>query len=407
VRRVLRDIVFVFLGLCAPFITIASDCEFVQDQLLSCGCDDTLDVLGVTEDLLSQQRYGPLADVLERFLMDCPQQVLFYEQYVQVLALLERNIGHSIADNGNDVVPEWLFSSDLKLQAGFGNNFNRAPKVSYLQLTIPNFPVIRIDTQLKSKETFASQFQLMTQGRRQVSPSSQFLFGGSLFSRESGRDGFSDYQGGGMLAEYLTEMDDVVGFKVAMGLNVLRYANDQYVYMGDFRLDQQWRTGFVCDAETGQRVFAQAQDNEAFVTSYYGEINTGLICRAKDAEYRLNLAVGVDWGGRSRPGGTQWQTRGGISGLWAMNMIQSGSFMRVHANLLNFNDLESYSPWLNDGVKREIQKYQLGFIYQWPLGIFSPYVDGVINMTWQESKSNISLFDVDYFEIWSGVSIRW
>jgi len=407
VKQVLSNIFFVFLGLYTTSIAIAGDCKFVQNQTLSCGCDEVAGVLGITEDLISQQRYGQLADILERFLMDCPRQTLIYEQYVQVLVLLDHGVVRSFVENDNDEVPEWISSSGLKIQAGWGDNFSRAPKQSFVWLSIPNFPEIRIDTKLSSKESFGSQFQLMVQGVRQESPSSQLLLGGSLFSRESGQAGYSDYQGGEVLFEYRSELSDVVGFKVAMGLDVLRYANDQYIYMGDLRLGQQWRTGFVCDAETGQRLFSQVQGNEAFNFNYYGEVNTGLVCKVNDVQYRLNLAVGADWGRRSRPGGTQWQTRGSVSGLWAMDMIQPGGSMRINANVLNFNDSESYSPWLKGGAKREIQKYQLGLTYQWPLGIFSRYIDGVIDMTWQESKSNISLFNVDYLEIWSGVSIRW
>jgi hypothetical protein len=389
-------------------VSAAGACDATQNEGAVQACSQNPDELvRYSALLIAKRRYTEAADLLERLLMQHPDTVGAEQQYNQALAGIDDPEGFQ-APRQQAAPQPWQINAGLQVRGGYGSNLNQAPSRSTVQLTLPSQTLnLELLPQFQKQEGFGVETQLTGSGVRTVHDGLQWQLVGELFNRKTDYGGYADYQGANLLTSLIHYGESGVETGATLGLNALRYDSNVYLYTAQMLLRHAGSKGTYCRPQMGVDALWQRLHGSPLLDSRYAGLMTGVLCDTQAGFYNAAISAGWDWASSQRPGGDQQRVKLEVTGIWAMDAMVQGSFIKANANLLLSDDMQPYSPLLNNNVTRYVNRTSLIMDYDWPLKQVADNWRGVATVKWQNQNSNISLFESDALEGWLGVRIVW
>lgn len=401
-----NKIIALALSFCCPVPCIANPCIPVQSQ----GCSQSIDEqVRQAAALNASQHYMEAADLLERVLMQHPDNSGAIEQYSLALARMDaaRGIVHERPEP-NAHSRDWQVNTGLQLRGGYSNNLNQAPTNPILQLTFPSGSVaVALLPQFRQQAGFGTEAQLSGNAVRTVANALQWQVKGELFNRQTDYGGYADYQGSNVLTSLMQQGKNGSETGVALGFNALRYDNDVYLYTGQLMLRHAGEKGSYCQPQGGMDLLWQRQHHVPLLDSRYIGLMAGLLCDTRLGLYNASISGGWDWATSLRPGGDQLRGKLELTGIWSSDALSQDSFIKASASMLQSHDQKAYSAWLSNGAARHVNRVGVGLDYDWSLKWVADNWRGVASVKWQSQTSNISLFQMETLEGWLGVRMVW
>jgi hypothetical protein len=397
-----------FTALTSSF-ALANTCDSQQlnDPASSCHKSPEQQVQMAAE-LNAMQHYIQAADLIERLLMQYPQTQGAAEQYQLALAGMEGK--HPVAITVQPLKQQnaWQINTALQLRTGYSSNLNQAPSSSSVQLTLPTGPIaLNLLPQFQQQGGVGGETLLSANAMRGFANNLQWQIKGDLYGRETGSGGYADYQGTNLLSSLMSHHDNGSETGVAVGFNALHYNVDTYLFASQLMLRHTGTKRLYCKPQTGLDLLWQRQQGNPLLDSHYNGLMVGGLCDTPLGYYSVNLGAGWDWAASQRPGGDQLRGKIDITGIWSTPFISATSFIKATASYQESKDMQAYSPWLNYGATRQLNRLGLGLDYDWPLDVIVHNWRGVASVKWQNQDSNISLFTMNALEGWLGVRTAW
>lgn len=373
-------------------------------------CDNPAARLQQAAALNAAQRFTEAADLLESLLMADPDNTDALELYRQALIGMDRR-GEQQSTATNEQhdagASDWRTGGSMLVRAGYGSNLNQAPTQSTIQLTLPAQSIaLELDSEFLRQAGFGFETQLVGNAIKALSSEWNWQIRGELYNRETGYEGFADYQGANVMS-MLTRAAEGTESGAALAIDGLRYGGDTYLYTARLLLRHAGRKIGQCRPQYGLDGLWQRQHDSPFLDSRYAGVMLGGWCDTDWGYYSAALSAGWDWADPQRPGGNQQRTRLEIIGSWPTDIWVEDSYLSARVSYLHGLDMEAYSPWLSRGADRTIDRIGLGLDYEWTLGWIGKDWRGIANVNWQNQDSNIELFQTNAVEGWLGVKVVW
>ncbi len=293
---------------------------------------------------------------------------------------------------------DWQGRGSLTLRLGRENNLNSAPSPDALTLTLPSGDaVLLLADRFRARAGAAALVEASGQVAKALEGGAALQFHGEARLRASPSVSDTDYQQ--VQAVVARSQPFTAGDALfSLGATQLRYGGDDLYQTLRVAASRDWRFG-ICRPRLGlegeSRRYPVAPELEGRSLG----VGAGLACSL--GLDRLTLAVrgGRDAARRaSRPGGDQ--RHADLRLAWARS-LGSG---RLQANLLwsRQQDASGYSPLLENGATRRIDRLSLRLEYAYPV---APGWAFLVSLDGMAQRSNLPLFDLSGRAFYLGV--RW
>ena len=395
------------MGTCVPAWAVECDSQKTNDPTSACHKPPAQQVK-LAAALNAKQHYIEAADLIERLLMQYPQAEGAVEQYQIALAGMEGQHPVSVTVQPIPQQSAWQVNTALQMRSGYSSNLNQAPGSSSVQFTLPTGPVyLNLLPQYRTQGGVGGEGLLSSNAIKGIGDHLQWQLKGDLYGRETGNGGYADYQGTNLTSALMSRHDKGSESAVIVGFNALHYAAGTYLLASQLMLRHTGVSYAYCRPQTGSDFFWQRQESNPLLDSHYTGLMVGALCDTPLGFYNVSLGAGWDWAANNRPGGDQVRGKLDVTGLWSTPFVLETSFIRATASYQENQDMQSYSPWLNYGAKRQLTRVGLGVDYDWPLDFILRDWRGVASAKWQNQDSNIGLFTMNTVEGWLGVRVGW
>jgi len=405
-------IALALLAFSFPSLSAENACDHAPGKTPVCKSID--EQVQQAERLNAGKRYTEAADLMERVLMQHPDASGAIEQYNRALAGIDGRESKVAKPLDVQLQPSlilsnpWKINTGLQIRGGYSDNLNQAPSQSTIQLTLSSQSIVLpLLPQFRRQAGFGTEAQLTGNAVRTFADTWQWQVRGELFNRQTGYGGYADYQGANLLTSLMRHGEGGSETGVALGLNTLRYGGDIYLYTGQAMLRHTGNKWGYCRPQLGSDLLWQRQNGQPLLDSRYAGLMGGIVCDTPLGWYSAVLSAGWDWASSQRPGGDQRRGRLEVTGIWPTDALIQSSFLKVYTNILQSNDLQTYSPWLSNGATRNISRIGAGLEYDWPLKLVADNWRGLASVKWYNQNSNISLFEAKALEGWVGIRIGW
>ena len=402
-------LIMLVLAVLTPSLTLASTCDSQQLNNPASSCYKSPEQqVQMAAELNAIQHYIQAADLIERLLMQYPQTKGAPEQYQRALAGMEGRHPVSIAGQTLQQQNAWQINTALQVRTGYSSNLNQAPSSSSVQLTLPTGPIaLNLLPQFQQLGGVGGETLLSANAVRGFANNLQWQVKGDLYARETGSGGYADYQGTNLLSSLMSHHENGSENALVLGFNALHYNADAFLFASQLMLRHTGTKRLYCKPQTGIDLLWQRQQSNPLLDSHYSGLMVGALCDTPLGYYSVNLGAGWDWAASQRPGGDQLRGKLDIIGIWATPFISETSFIKATASYQESKDMQAYSPWLNYGATRQLNRLGLGLDYDWPLEVIVHNWRGVASVKWQNQDSNISLFTMNTLEGWLGIRTAW
>ncbi len=399
-------IVLLWLSVTLPISAQACDLAD-QDQSETCQVDSQA-AIAVIESLLKQQRYIEATDQLEKLLMLDPQNQTLEQAYRQLVTHQQISIAPiaAPANTHSTDSDQWQVSGDLQIRGGYSNNFNRAPLQSEFTLTIPNNPIrVQLSPEFRPKAGLGNDIQLNAKAYKNYSEQLDWQLAGAFQSRQTGQDGYSDYQSGAIASAWYHKLQQGGGYAFTLAGNTQHYANDINIYLIQTQLKRIWKTSNACHIAAGIESYWQHQGNTNNLDGNYAGGIASISCDIKQINYQALIGSGIDWATNQRLGGDQWRSRIALQTQLPINFIKDHALLKISGAYQANQDQQSYSLLINNGQTRQYMRYELGLDIELPIPELLKNLKAVSAINWQKQDSSIDIFKINILEAWLGVKI--
>lgn len=356
--------------------------------------------------LNQQGRYQEAADLLEHILMQDAELTEVVEAYKKTLAILDRQMGVHFAQGAE--LSQWRTSKKMGVYMGGGTNLNKAPIEKNISLTIPGERVfLELNKQQQPQAGYGEQALLSIQAATRFGSDKKVNLAMQVQQRSTDKRNFTDYlriNAGASMQQFLNNGDEM---GVALFGDVLQYDNEARFYALDMLGRYAWHYNKQCQVQLGLDWQWQHQKD----THLYDMLYTGLAgsasCSWGQGVVKLSISAGNEWALNDRPGGDQWRIRAKLERTQELGWIVSADRVAGYLDLIYQQDQQEYSPLLDNGNERSMQRLTLGGRYRVPLSNTESRWWGILQLEWQKQSSNIQLFEYEAFEGWLGVEVQW
>ena len=321
---------------------------------------------------------------------------------------LERRLGAVEALNRPDALAPWSTlrawaatgwqgAGSLTLRLGHESNLNSAPSRDALTLTLPGGDaVLLLADRFRAQAGTAGLVEASGQLTRPLEGASALQFFGEARVRASPAASATDYQqfqAVAALSRPLTAGDALF----SLGATQLFYGGDDLYHALRIAGSRDWR-GDVCRPRVGVEAESRRYPAAPELDGRFLGVSAGLVCSLGLNRLTLAARGGQDVPQGSRPGGTQRQTE--LRLAWARPLDRG----RLQADLLwnRQQDGEGYSPLLDNGATRRLDRISARLEYAYPL---APGVALLASIDGMTQRSNLELFSLTGRAFYLGV--RW
>jgi hypothetical protein len=354
-------------------------------------------------------RYAEAADVLERLLMfypDYPEALLLYEQLLNWFE--SHNDSRTTSESRPDIQSNWQWFRKLAFYTGGGTNLNKAPLDDRITLTFPDGDIqLPLDKKQQPKPGFGIEGLVLINAAKPLNNNKAINLTAQLQQRSTDQTNFTDYtrfNASASLRQRLSGGDDA---GLTLFTDILEYDNNERFYMFDLSADYHWQTEHICSPELGIDWQWQHQKDTSLYDMIYSAGAVAVQCNMGNQAYRLIVNAGREWAMNDRPGGDQWRFRGLLQQRWNLNGLIDGDFLNSTIDLTYQKDVNTYSPWLDQGNPRSMGRLSLNTQYRWPIYRSDSQWWGTVRISWEKQQSNIQLFEYEAFESWLGIEVMW
>jgi hypothetical protein len=407
-KKQVKICLVIFVWLSIPLTLTAQACDLAdQDQSEPCQIDSQ-SAIAVIESFLQQQRYVEATDQLEKILMLDPQNQTLEQAYRQLLTHQQTQAGQigELPDTSATTTHQWQASGDLQIRGGYSNNFNRAPLQSEFTLTIPNNPIrVQLSPEFRPKVGLGNDIQLNAKAYKHYTDQLDWQLAGAFQSRQTGQDGYSDYQSGAIASAWYHKLQQGGGYALTLAGNTQHYANDINIYLIQAQLKRIWKAGNACHIAAGIESYWQHQGNTNNLDGSYAGGITSISCDIKQINYQALIGSGIDWATNQRLGGDQWRSRVALQTQLPIDFIKDNALLKISGTYQANQDQQSYSSLINNGQTRQYMRYELGLDIELPMPELLKNLKAVTAVSWQRQDSTIDIFKINILEAWLGVKI--
>lgn len=359
------------------------------------------------ERLLKQQRFAEASDQLEEILMQDPQNQTVERIYRRLLQQQQSMLKSTLTGSGNTAyINRWQSSGELQVRGGYSSNFNRAPLQSEFTLTIPNNPIrVQLDSQFRPKSGLGNDIQLAAKAHRSYSDQLDWQLSGNFQARQTGNEGYSDYQSGAISSGWYHKLEEGGGYALTLATNTIHYANDINIYLLQSQLKRIWKINSACNMAGGVEGYWQHQGNTNNLDGHYTGGIVGLNCDINQINYQAYVGGGLDWASSQRLGGDQWRSRIGLQAILPVTFIKDNALLKINGSYQANQDQQRYSMLIKNGQTREYMGYELGVDIELPISEILENLKAVAAVNWQKQNSTIDIFKIDVLEGWVGFKL--
>ena len=300
----------------------------------------------------------------------------------------------------------WRYGGQVVVRAGYDNNLNNATRVREIGLSLPGGDVSLLLTPgSRARAGNFGTLEATAEAERRLSARDTLLVFGDLRARLS-EQSETDYLQGEIDAfwrrrEIDAETQWLLGFNNLAydGASLFRqwrlgYTREerdveaQVAGSPDETVGLGWRRHFgACrpnlggDLEIRRYPLVSALDNTFFA------LRIGQTCRSEDL-WRAFVRVGRELAENQRPGGDAWRFDARV--VWRRPLL--GGWLENDLSLSLQRDDQTYSPLLDRGAPRHVERLAWRVEYQWPL---APKWIGLLTLDLNKQYSNIDLFALE------------
>lgn len=291
----------------------------------------------------------------------------------------------------------WRGEGSLTLRAGRDSNLNSAPSRDALTLTLPGGDaVLRLADRFRARRGAATLAEASGQLARPLEGGAALQFYGEARLRASPTASDTDYQQGQAVAAWSRPLA-TGDAQFSVGAIRLRYGGDDLYHAVRLAASRDWRAAGCrprLGIESERRRYPAAPELEG---RFLGA-SAGLACILGLNRLTLAARAGEDAAQGDRPGGDQRHTDLRLAGVGPLG---SGSLV---ADLLlsHQQDASGYSPLLENGATRRLNRASLRLEYAYPV---APDWALLASFDATVQRSNLPLFDISGRAVYLGV--RW
>lgn len=310
----------------------------------------------------------------------------------------------------------WQRRISVVARLGYDSNLAGAPGLGSLSLTIGGQPVVLpLDESYQAREGLYARADWQLEMRRLYGDGSRVDVLASARVRGSPSVKNVGTHMAEMQAEYRAPVISAGAMfpytGAAVGL-LQAQAGARYLSMGaSAGLGRQWQIGamHLCQGRLGAELQRRQHQTNALLTGHYLGMAASLACeRESGAQWLGSLRAGLDEAQNvDRPGGDQRQYSARIAGYIPMTsgwggITRSGALIDVE--LSHFDDAAGYSPLLDNGAVRRLQRqtvraeymFTVRKLWQWSLGV-----------EWVRQRSSLELFRMQSHGPYVALRAQW
>lgn len=295
----------------------------------------------------------------------------------------------------------WRTSGQATLRAGYDNNLNNATRAREINLNFPDGNVgMNLTQASRARAGYFSNLELAGEAEHRLSARDAMLFLADLRGRLSEQSD-TDYLQGEVDAIWRhQDLDNEQ--QLLLGFNNLAYDGTS--------LYRQWRLGYTRESRVGERplkpggiLSLPGLDRLGMCRPHVGAdlevrrypvvpaldntfvaLRAGYSCGGDDL-LRAFVRLGRELAENDRPGGDAWRLDARL--LWRRPLL--GGWLENDFSLALQQDDRTYSPLLDNGAQRHVERFGWRMEYQWPL---VPGWVGLATLDMNRQYSNIKLF---------------
>lgn len=316
------------------------------------------------------------------------------------------------------VVPDRLLRVGLGLRVGYDSNLLGLPGLSQLSLTLPGQTLtLPLDSAYQRRPGSYVRADATVEAHH-AAPDGQSWQGLiNLRQRSSPALDTAGLAQGQAALEYGRPLPDLPlsGARLYADLNLGTLTSHDLTRYGSQGLgaglqwSQPWpataaTTDVRCNARAGLDWQYRDMSSNPLLSGHYGGLGLWWGCEASDQSFwQLAARAGQDRPSQAaRPGGEQTQLGLRASLGWPLPAL--GGQMLLDLELERLHDANGYSPWLENGSRRHVDRSTLGLELQRPV---AAGVLGVLGLDWVSQQSNLPLFAMQSWGAWAGLRWRW
>lgn len=364
-------------------------------------------LLQTARNMMAENRYQEAADILEKILMISSATDDVIDEYQQALKAIEQQI----LDSGSQAheTGDWNVHGKLGVNLGGGNNLNRAPADKNIKITLlDGSALLELSKEQQPQGGYGVETNASIWGATKLTSTDSINLALQIQHRTTDKKNFTDYLrvNAGGSAQHKLKNNDELG--IAIFADVLQYDNEARFYSLDLISRYAWQNNQDCHSQVGFDMQWKHQKDQQLFDSIYSGASAMASCYWLGGTYNLGLSAGNEWAlDDQRPGGGQWRLRAQLSHDREVNWLRSKDRINSYVNLEYMHDQHGYSPLLENGLKRNINRFVVGGQYRYPMAYKKNQWWAVMKTEWQKQYSNIQLFEFDALEVWLGVEVLW
>jgi len=365
-------------------------------------------MLQTANHLMLEQRYQEAADILEKILMidSTPSGVIkTYQQALKAIEQQTENFGSQVQKTEG-----WGVHGKLSVSTGWGDNLNRAPTDKNIEITSGEgeSALLELCEECQPHSGFGVEVNANILGVKKLNNTDNIKLSLQIQNRTTDKNNFTDYWriNPGISIQHQLKSGAELG--VAFFSDVLQYDNKAMFYSLDLISRYAWKNNQTCRSQMGVDIQWNHQKNNQLFDSVYGGGAAATNCYWWGGVYRLGLSVGNEWAlDDRRPGGGQQRVLVQLSHDRAANWLREQDRVNIYIHLEHRRDQRGYSTFLENGLKRKLNRLVMGGEYRFPVTYKQTPWWLIMEVEWQKQYSNIQLFEYVALEVWLGFEVLW
>jgi len=365
--------------------------------------------------LMAEYRYQEAADILEKVLMINSTTNGAIEAYQQALSGIELQTQKILVSQLESTryqaqeTKDWGVYGKLGLNAGWGDNLNRAPADKNIKITPGEGEgELELSEEFQPQNGFGVEADASIFAVKKLSNADSVNLSLHVQNRTTNKEKFTDYVriNTGISGQHKLEAGAELG--TALYFDVLRYDNKAKFYSLDLINRYAWQNNASCHSQVGIDIqWKHQKDNSIFDSIYSGGV-AATNCYWWGGTYHLGLNLGNEWAlDERRPGGGQQKLLVQLSHDREIGWLRAEDRINAYINIEHRQDQQGYSALLENGAKRTLNRMVVGGQYRFPLVYKENPWWLTLDVEWQKQYSNIQLFEYDALEVWLGVEVLW